>query len=76
MTLYNKRLTAELEEVLFIPWRTCAFGLDVIHKLCEQQLEESGEKLSCSEPSSPKLIHNVHSQGTFSTLLETATKGS
>jgi hypothetical protein len=34
VALYSKRASAELEEVLFVPWRVCAFGSDVITKLC------------------------------------------
>ena len=33
-SLYNKKLTGELEEVLFVPWRVCTFGEDVVRKLC------------------------------------------
>ncbi|XP_055350494.1 uncharacterized protein LOC129597084 [Paramacrobiotus metropolitanus] len=80
VSLYNKRAGAELEEVLFIPWRVCAFGPDVMQKLCSQQLDpersqlDGTERTSTSEPSSPRLV-NVTSQGTLAAFFETATKG-
>lgn len=71
----NKRTNAELDEVLFIPWRVNAFGPEVVEMLSSEQIGDPYiNRKSISEPSSPKL-KKVSSQGTIVSVLESATRG-
>ncbi|GAV02507.1 hypothetical protein RvY_13064 [Ramazzottius varieornatus] len=89
-SLYNKKLTGELEEVLFVPWRVCAFGEDVVRKLCPKHLkplshsirpddvEAQLEGMAISPPQTPKLpilSSSPPAHSLLTSFLETAGKG-